>query len=454
MKKINPIFSAMALLLISVSVCGQDLNDARNYMQTMRISTDTSKLMTAQGLNIFMAKKVNTYLSGSGDLSLNKSYFIIDPVDGRLFLGMNFAKDPSEGNGRTQWIVTTGLKADATDNFSTLFNAEKDEISPNIGLSLKLTWLGRGIISYGVRERQIQKNQLGIVGPVFDTIQNFDNRTVSRFLRKQISNQLDSAMRKDSSEFVRSLDGFSGFEEESWATLQKSAYFKAANKKYRKEFITKEAEVIDDKALYSWYWTHWFSAEVYVPFTRSRYDVAGDFTSDVEEKRLYNLDATLLWSQVMEGKAARLITSIGPGVKIQNNINTATLSKYGIGEYKKLGGQDTLKLAELSKDDVYVGQYEEYVSPFVKMQAVCFFVKEKSIGLSFAAEKFMGGYDPLNIKLGVPVSLKGKDDETKVNFELQFKWNDYGNNIFPEKSRSDKFVIGLSIGIPLISKLY
>jgi hypothetical protein len=60
----------------------------------------------------------------------------------------------------------------------------------------------------------------------------------------------------------------------------------------------------------------------------------------------------------------------------------------------------------------------------------------------------------LNLKLGIPFSLTGKDDETKVNFELQFKWNDITNKIFPNKSISEKFLIGLSLGIPLISKIY
>jgi len=183
-------------------------------------------------------------------------------------------------------------------------------------------------------------------------------------------------------------------------------------------------------------------------------DAAPNFTTTLTTQKLYNFEASLIYSQLREWKSNRLFSSINIGAKNQNNINTSVLDKHPVADYNHLGGIDTIKLGQLESKDIYIGDYETYFSPFTRLQFVDYFLAKKSIGISVQAEKYFGAYHPLNLKFGILFTLAGKDDETKVSFEVQFKWNDFGNNILPAKTRSDKFLVGLSVGVPLSSKIY
>jgi hypothetical protein len=440
------------LLLLHLTVRAQDFTEVTDYFKTLEKEvTDKKGLMTFPALNVLMAKKVNTYLSGSGDLALNKSYFIIDPTDGRLFLGFNTAKDPSKNDTRTKWILTTGIKADAADAFSTIYKGGEKNLQPNIGASVKITLLGRGSIKFnndkGLQMQQLEK----ITFIVPEGLENYTEQELAAYYRGEIQNELTEAMTKDIADFESKIKGVGDVNYRKW---KREKFYKAGTAKYKSLYITKEAERIDEDFLYTSFRNQWLSLDLYVPFTNQSYDVGKDFASPVTTQQVYNLEASLLWNTIYENNKTRLLTSLSTGLKIQNNINTESLKKYNVSDYKKLGGTDTLNLAQIKSEDVYVGDYKSFASPFFRGQLVYFFMAQKAIGLSVLAEKYFQTYNPLNIKLGVPFTLAGKDDDTKVNFEIQFKWNDFNNDIFPDKSRTEKFLIGLSVGVPLTSKIY
>jgi hypothetical protein len=473
----HSITSVMLLLLSVLTVRAQvnisliqRLNDSlektplfeptRRYIDSLhRATSDSKNLMTSPALDIFMAKKVNTYLTGTGDLALNKSYFILDPTDGRLFLGMNYAKDPSEGNGRTKWVFTGGIKADADESFSKLYDGENNKLEGNFGASLKITLLGRGIITYA---KESAKEKVQVLLPKASDIPQYDKAEAGHFLRLHLKRKIKMAMEKDSLEFVMEKDSLEFVNTHpdakdkalTWRIERRLKFMESQNKEYRKAFINGEADLIEEEGLFNTFWNHWVSFDLYLPFTRRAFDVGSDFSQPVQARKLYNLEATLLYNQIKEYRHMRWLWSLGFGAKNQNNITTTQLDKYSMGEYRDLGGQDTIKLAQLKTSDVYIGEYRDFVSPFAKGQLVNFFLFKKSVGLSLYAEKYFLTYDPLNVKVGVPFNLKGKDEETKVNFELQFKWNDVGDDILPEKSLSEKMVVGISIGVPLTGTLY
>src|SRR4051812_42355898 len=124
--------------------------EAQNYVNTLERQVMTnnagadSMLVSYQALNVFFAKKVNTYLTAIGDLSLFNRYAVINSADKRLFIGQNFAKKPWANEERTKHIFTVGLEAKAEDNFSELYSG--NNFSSDIGASLKYTWLGRGVL--------------------------------------------------------------------------------------------------------------------------------------------------------------------------------------------------------------------------------------------------------------------------------------------------------------------
>lgn len=429
----------------------QNFDDTRQYFLSLenQVKKD-SNLMSYPALNILMAKKVNAYISGSSDLSLNKSYFIVDPTDGRLFLGYNFAKDPSRDSLRTKWVLNAGLKTNITDAFSTLYSGAESKWARDMGLSLKFTWLGRGIIYFDT-VKQVQRSNLKAFGLQDNEDSSFQQVQVAQFIRRQIYNELDSLMKIDSVAFEQKIRNAGT---SAYRAQKRQEFFVERNKYYRNAFVIKEAEQIESAENYNSYWNHWVSLDMYLPFTNKESDVAVDFLSSVESKALYNFEANLLWSNIYENKCNKLFATVMAGVKSIDNISTSMIDKYSIGDYKKLGGADTVKLAQLESKDVYIGKYSSYITPVIRFQVVDLFFFKKQLGLSFMAEKYLSEYNPLNIKVGVPFNLTGKDDETTASFELQFKWNDINNTVFPNKRISEKFLIGLSVGIPLSSEIY
>ena len=77
----------------------------------------------------------------------------------------------------------------------------------------------------------------------------------------------------------------------------------------------------------------------------------------------------------------------------------------------------------------------------------------KNFGLSIKAEKWIGTYDPTNITLGLPMILSGKDDDKKINLEIQFKWVDVRQNI-KSLDKDDRYSAGVNLAIPFSSVIY
>ncbi len=396
------VFTSLLLLISTINLYGQNLNKARKYFDSLeaKIIEKDSLLLSYPALNIFMAKRINSYLSGSSDLSLFKSYFVIDPTDGRLFLGLNCAKDPSKTEKRTKWIATFGVKGNIKESFSTIYSGNNSKLSNDMGASFKISLLGRGIIFYGNKTEIQPKNKINGQGSSKIVFSPF--HTVS-YQRIQMKNELLKKMKSDSTDFVNNLKGIG---DDNYINYKKGEYFDKRSKFYKREFITKEAELAEDEDLKVAYWNHWASFELYAPFTSSTYEVAQTFDTSILTKSIYAFEGTFQYNNVYEGTKFKLFANASFGVKYTNNVKTESINKYEINEYKNLGGIDTLKLGQIESNEVYIGNYENFISPFIRAQAVFLFIKKKS-GLSFMYERYFGSFEPINMKVGVPISLSG-----------------------------------------------
>lgn len=421
-------------------------NNKIAYLHNQAI--EKSHLMTKRGFNILMAKKVNTFLTGSSDLSVNKGYFIADPTDGRLLIAVNKALNPNSDQIGMQSILTYGVKTDVQDGFSTLYSGSK-KWSGNIGVSFKFTLLFKGSIWYDLQYRQVNLTKESKVQK--DSRKKLLQLEKGKYRRQIIINDIKAKMAKEEDEFKKSLTGISDSEFVKDTRLK---FYENKNKAYIEEFAENEAKSIEENNGYNQLWKHWLSLDFYFPITSQEYDVANDFNSLASTRKLYNFEGSILYTNLLERRKNRFLSTFNLGFKNQNSVNTETLEKFTIADYKNMGGIDTVTLATLKSKDVYVGKYENYFTPFVKLQLTDFFIADKSIGINLTAEKYLGSFNPLNFKLGIPFALKGKDDDTKASFEVQFKWNDWGNNILPQTRRSDKFSMGISVGIPLASTIY
>ncbi|MBO9681960.1 MAG: hypothetical protein J7502_04725 [Flavisolibacter sp.] len=432
------------ITLTANSQVNHNFDSVRNFQRNLDslLELDAKKfnrepLMTYPALDVFMAQKVNTYLTGTGDLSLNKSYFIIDPSDGSLFIGYNKSTSSLETFKRTRYIFTGGFKANVADAFSTIYEGKKRKWSENMGALIRLTVLGRGIISYDGK-RQKQKNKLA-------------NFMMTKYYRAQTSQLIDTLMRSDSSMFEYSIRNIKN---EEFQNSLRESFYDANRGKYIRKYINDEVDHVDNGKLYSSFRNWWLSFTFFIPITSQHFFTSSIISQHLNDFRLYNFEGTVTGNILYERQKTRWLGIVGVGGYIQNNINTDKMKKYSAADYKTAGGVDSTKIDNLEIDNVYLGDYSKYFTPFIRVQAVSLFALDKHIGLSFLAEKSFGKYNPTNYKIGIPFYLPGKDDDTKVNFEIQFKWTDFYNKIYPDKKRGEKFLLGISVGVPLSSKIY
>src|SRR5690242_2830285 len=88
--------------------------------RTTTANSDTTLLVTTEGLNVFFARKIAYYLSGVNDLSLYKNYAILNSTDGKLFIGHNVVKENSAQ--RKISLLTVGISTTVKEGFSSIFS--------------------------------------------------------------------------------------------------------------------------------------------------------------------------------------------------------------------------------------------------------------------------------------------------------------------------------------------
>lgn len=408
------------------------------------LSEDTI-IVSYEALNVFFARQVNTYLSSSTDLSLNKSYFVLDQPDKRIFLGYNVSRDPVKSLKRTWNILTLGLNASYGDNFSNLYSAR--ELSNDIGIGARFTLLGKGVVSFD-KTRQWNKTLFGK-----ETEDKYQHRERIEFQREKAKIDLVTKKKNEATEFEKSIQNIT--DKEYQEELRKD-FYKTANETLVSDYLNLESGLLEKPRSHHWFWTWWVTADFYLPVTKIEYAVAETVINPIDTVSLKNTKISIIANMLADNRWGRLLLSGSYGWRNNNGITTDQFKKLSYFQYRNLGGTDTLRVAQLTNQEVYVGQnYETFVSTFVRGQIVFFpKIRQKTVfGFSIMAEKYYGKYNPFNLRVGIPFSLKGKEDGKPVNFEVQGKWDDYFGDI-NKSSPKEKFVIGISVGLTLTSKVY
>lgn len=433
----------------NILLAQNDLRKSIDFIDTKeREFDDLSKdtiIVSYEALNVFFARQVNAYLSSSTDLSLNKSYFVLDQPDKRIFLGYNLSRDPVKSLKRTWNILTLGINASYSNNFSNLYSAQ--ELSNDIGIGARFTVLGRGVVSFD-KARQWNKT---LFGKEFED--KYQHRDRIEFQREKAMTDLVNKKKAEANEFEKSIQSIT--DKEYQDELRKD-FYKTANETLVSDYLNLESGLLEKPRSHHWFWTWWVTADIYLPVTKIEYAIAETVVNPIDTLSLKNTKVSLILNMLADNRWGRLLVSGSYGWRNNNGITTDQFKKLNYYQYRNLGGTDTLRVAQLSNREVYVGQnYETFVSTFTKGQLV-FFPKIKNktvVGLSVMAEKYYGKYNPFNLRVGIPLSVKGKEDGKPVNFEVQGKWDDYFGDI-NKSSPKEKFVIGISVGLTLTSKVY
>ncbi|WP_282123597.1 hypothetical protein [Algibacter mikhailovii] len=270
------------------------------------------------------------------------------------------------------------------------------DIQNDIGINLKYTWVGRGIIDFRGYERQIDNLKQEVIVPnnVKEVKDNIKNKVYEK--------EIDTYKKVYETNLPKKLGTF-------YEDKYEEIYSKMAEEEIA--FIRKEK-------LYNFLWDHYVTFEALLPVTERSYNLLPDVNQSSATTETFMPWKTLLgytsfWKR---GNEQIIYLSAFGSVFNNNNAEIEKLDKFNL-QQPNASNNDVIE----KTTEVFIGDFEQFVTTNIKIEGVTYFLRKGSIGLSGALEQNFGEYDALNWKLGVPFSLKDKKGKPTVNFELQWK---------------------------------
>jgi hypothetical protein len=361
-------------------------------------------------LNVFFANTISDFLMNESDLPLSSAFAILDNSNNSLSIGGTYLKEGKEE--RIHWAFSGALRANVKDGFAQLLNSE-GELSNNIGVSLKATYLLNGTLKTPYE---------GKIRAEMDA----ERKRISIKLYRELQDEL---------KIIDKLEDDND-KEKAKARIRKA---------YNLKFAEAEATSLLKNRNYGMARVSWISVEAFLPIAKSTYK----FANTPQEIEPLNFDyrpfsLKFSYDLLCTRPFGELKARIYLGAIQNNSVLVEQNKKVNYGQYLQQGqpGNDTIYLAQFEDEQVYLGDFERFNTMTTGVEA--YYLVKGIIGISAKVERYFGENDfsGTNWKLGIPVSLKGRDKDTKINFELQ--WTElFGTHR-----------VGLSIGLPIGSLKY
>lgn len=370
-----------------------------------------NKIFNEAMLNVFFAEEVSSYIGESKDLSLKKSYAVISTADKTLFLGGSFIYGRKKKTQKLKHILTLGVKAKLNEEFASFLNNENGNLANEIGLNFKYTWIGRGILNYGCYKDELQRLNEKVLIPKYEEKVASTNKALTYVKElKEFENIYGVA----SSKYID----------------KRESYFSKKYEELYLELAEEEIAILKKENLYSYFWDHYITAEAFLPASRTFYSVVPSITTSTtkdsfENKGFYPWQVNLGYTSFWKTSTAKTLYLSGfISAFNNNNIAIETLESKNLQTFNA-----TNSGVIESTDAFFLGDFNRFTTGSIKAEMVSYFIKKGTIGLSAAIEQNIGNhYNPLNWKLGIPVSLKDKEGKPTVNFE--FQWREVNSDHF------------------------
>lgn len=359
-------------------------------------------------LNVFFANEVSKNFNGTSDLTLEKFYASIDAGEKSLALGATFVVQRNKLSPLT-WVFNVGMKAELENKFSTIYKNGKLDNS-EFGITGKISKIGRGSIYYK---------------KAVDTLSTYYKNLILKKQTKKIEKYIDSDYKSD----LDSLRAVSP----TISDLDKAekAFIKEKFETFYKEIADKEIAFIKKNDRYTKFTTHWLSLDFFIPIGAQKYKYSDSEnnpnykTSDFYPWQL-GFSATKLW------KYSNNMSIFLTGQISAFNNNTFLLNSAVDVNFETITNQSPTQQSVSKTEKVFIGSYDNFTTTAFRLQFAFFPVS--FIGISPAIEQNAGSYyHKTNWKLGIPFSLKDKDEKPTVNFEVQWK------------QQNDDHYVGLSV---------
>lgn len=399
-------------------------NPIKRYLDDIKElrNNGNNVLYSGRSLNYFFSKKLETNFKTSNDLSLQETYFNIDPTDKSLSLGYNFDNRFGDPLKKINWVASLGAKFVASDGFAAipLGNSAKKS---NLGFNLKFSLIGKGVLKWksnGVDRRQSIRKLKELK---MSDIENIDSviQIHREYLNYSYNEKVNDFNDKELKKIVAIIDA--RYPKDSIELKKKKIAEKVEEKSDELfyEMIKEEITYVEDNELYSSIKNHWTTFELYIPFGDKTYNITPITILNEATTAAYyplNFNTSYNW-YIQKSKNFSFFGKITGGYKRNNNIEVNSLEEKEFQHITTANGVSTLstpvKAIELS-------QYNKFTTTSLKVEFAVFLINN-TVGFSPSIEKNFGDFEGINWKLGVPLSLKDKEGKPKVNFELQWKEN-------------------------------
>jgi hypothetical protein len=406
-------------------------------------------LVSSKTLNTFFKNKLTYFLARKEDIGFFSTYAFLNTADGVFTLGRN--KAHFDTDERLYSIFSYALKADIADNFATIF--KNDQLSSSLGISLKYTRIGRGTIGFDTKSCQSCPNK--------EKMDNSRNKIYFGIEKELIKE--GRILYKDSLENAKLIN---------LGLLQQSTnkgYTKKLAGKYLKSFYSKEYETLmdEDEDIFSSFHQGWFTIQMYLPITSTKYQTKDNILSLVPNENkfrpwefgfIYNQawgKEKGIKSQQGKEKGSKLL-QIVTGIKKSNTINSGEVKEESLNNLKFIEpvisrGDTLFKKGQIIKfttepEKALVGKYEEFLVYNLGGRLLWYpkFLNKDDVkyGFNLSIDYVnTNGKGRADLGFGIPISLKGKEDDSFINYEVNFRLQDtFGKN---------NFVAGISVGVPL-----
>ncbi len=382
-----------------------------------KIKKRTNLIFNNSMLNVLFNNEINSFATSLSDLSLDKNFVSLSSDSKTFTVGRNIflhrSKSPDYSLRKISNILSVSVITNVDKNFSKNYaynsSTNKYDFASELTFSLKFT--------------HVFNNTITPLDDRKEKIKNYRGTTIKDSVLKKLQ--------KDNE--VLLIDNLSTKEKKD-SLLQKIYY------KHYKYIADQEIEHLKKNKLYNRMFLWWTGVNIDIPIQGKQLNYkeqssVGSFSTKEFQAWKAEIFVNLFFTDP-EIRRLKFLKSTSLNVRFSGvvfNNNSYIANNLTPLTFQTIAEQSTDQQIVSRSDLVFIGNYERFETFSLRGEASILFFNN-TIGFSGGSEKTFGPYDNFNWKLGIPVSLKDKDEKPLLNFEIQ--WKEINKN----------HMIGLSVG--------
>lgn len=388
---------------------------------------DDAMLITHTAFNKLMQKNVSYYLTGNSDLTLAEFYATYTSEDDRLKLNFNI---PLQTRSKRLWgIVNPIFEGDLDNSFAAVYSDK--QWTGDIRVGTKFTVIpGRksAIWFYNKDSEKYKKPKLKVVRTrTYNELKEAADKAAT--LNK-------GRLRTLGGESIDLRDLYEEPSDKDLKELEDSLYNQIAKA---------ELTVVEKDKAVNQTFTYWFSTWAMYPVVRPSRFTTPSYSQPFSSTKYCSWELNLQGSAMLDGRRwGTLQGSVWLKYYNNNSADAELMETVDYHQYQNVPSATPGTLASaVSKDSKgYVGEFSQFRTSNLNLQVVYLaWFRDMLIrpGISVRYEMNYGEYKPQNIRIGIPLAIRGKD--APINLEPQIRLNDLENKI--------KVSVGISLGLPI-----